>query len=247
MTVNDALEAYRRFAAGRYTDKREANRIGTALAAVADLYGTQPAASFRAKAMREVRARLLTGGKKPRSRRYVNKLARSIQTAWRWLACEELVPAEAAASVGLVRALGPGDGGVERGPVLPPPPGLVERTLPKCPPTVAAMVRVQLLTGMRPGEVCRMTGGEVSRDPGEPVTIAGSGRAVAALRCGGTVVWVYAPGDTRRSAAARSGWCPSDPKRRKCSGHSWTARARGRRRSRRRPAGRTGRTATPRR
>lgn len=215
MTVNDALEAYRRFAKTRYTDRREANRIGTALAAVAELYGPQPAASFRAKALREVRGRLLTGGKEPRSRRYINKLTRSIQTAWRWLAGEELIPAESAASVCVVRALGPGDGGLEREPVLPPPPGLVEQTTPFLPPTVAAMVRVQLLSGMRPGEVCRMRAGEVSTDSTSPVKIPGMGRAVAAVDVAGCAVWMYVPGSHKTIRRGKVRVVPIGPRAQK--------------------------------
>lgn len=190
MTVADALEAYRRFAAERYTDQRARSRIGLALRAVSDLYGRLPATSFKAKALRDVRQAMI--GR--RSRAYVNKLTQTIQTAWRWLAAEELVPAECAASVRMVPPLKAGDGGRERPPVLPPEPGAIEAVLPRLSVTVAAMLRVQLLTGARPGEVCRMRAGEVSQDPGQPVLLPGTGRTVAALRCGDTVVWVYAPG-----------------------------------------------------
>lgn len=204
MTVADAVEAYRRYANARYTDRRERNRLTLALDMVVLLYGVQAAASFRAKSIKDVRSRLLTAGKRPRSRRYVNKLTRSIQTAWRWLASEELVPAESAASVAMVRALGPGEGGRERFPVLPPPDGVVAATLTKCPSTVAAMLRVQLLTGMRPGEVRRMRWEEISRDPSQPVPLPGTGRTVAAIRCGDTVVWMYAPGGHKTLSRGKS-------------------------------------------
>ncbi len=210
MVVDDALEAYRRHADQKYTDPRERQRIALALRAVSDLYGRQPAASFKAKAIRDVRARLLTGGTS-RSRRYVNKLVRAVQTAWRWLATEELVPAESAASVCLVRALSPGEGGRERPPVLPPAPGAVEAALPHLPSVVAAMLRVQLLTGARPGEVRAMRVGEVSTDPAQPVPLAGTGRTVAALRCGGTVVWMYAPGSHKTLRRGKSRVVPIGP------------------------------------
>lgn len=40
---------------------------------------------------------------------------------------------------------------------------VVEATLPFLPVAQATMARLQLLTGMRPGEVCRMTAAEVDR------------------------------------------------------------------------------------
>lgn len=211
-TVADVVGVYLRHADQRYTDKRERHRIGVALAAVLELHGPQPAASFRAKALREVRGKLLYEGKKLRSRRYINKLVRSIQTAWRWLATEELVPAEAAASVGLVRALRPGDGGREREPVLPPDPADIAATLAQCPALVADMLRVQLLTGARPGEVCRMKWDEVSRSPDQPVPLPGTGRTVAALKCGETTVWVYAPGSHKTAKRGKSRAVPIGPK-----------------------------------
>jgi integrase len=58
--------------------------------------------------------------------------------------------------------------------VLPVPDATVAVTLPHLPPVVADMVRVQRLTGMRPGEVCRMVATELDMS-GE--------------------VWVYKPRD----------------------------------------------------
>jgi integrase len=57
------------------------------------------------------------------------------------------------------------------------------------------MVELQRLTGMRPGEVCRLTPAEVSTDPGRPVTVSHGQRPqkVAALWVEGTLVWVYGP------------------------------------------------------
>ncbi|GHT09778.1 hypothetical protein FACS1894170_00940 [Planctomycetales bacterium] len=39
----------------------------------------------------------------------------------------------------------------------------VEMALPFFPPVIGDMVRMQLLTGMRPDEVCRMTPGEIDK------------------------------------------------------------------------------------
>ncbi len=204
MTVADAVEAFRRHAKVRYTRPSEQHRYATAITAVAELYGNQPASTFRAKALRDVRTWMLSAGKRPRSRNYVNKLVRAIQTAWRWLAAEELVPAECATSVCMVRALAMGEGGKERPPVLPPDHGAVAKALPYLPAMVQSMVQIQLLTGARPGEICRMRWEEVSRDPAMAIPLPGTGRTVAALRCGETMVWMYAPGSHKTLKRGKS-------------------------------------------
>lgn len=212
MTVNHALESYRRYAVERYTDSREANRIAIALNAVAELYGRSPAASFKAKALRDVRARMLSAGKnKPRSRNYINKLVNTIKTAWRWLAMEELIPAESASSVCLVRNLGPGEGGKEVRKILPPPDGAFEATLQHLPPLVRTMLLVQLLIGCRPKEVRLMRWEEISRDPARAIPLGGTGRTIAALRCDGTTVWIYSPGSHKTSWRGKPKAIPIGP------------------------------------
>ena len=41
---------------------------------------------------------------------------------------------------------------------------VVEATLQKATPTIRAMIRLQVLTGMRPGELCRMRTGDIERE-----------------------------------------------------------------------------------
>jgi hypothetical protein len=47
--------------------------------------------------------------------------------------------------------------------VKPAPEEHIDAILPHLTPSVRAMVEVQRLTGMRPGEVCRMTTGPIDR------------------------------------------------------------------------------------
>jgi integrase len=54
--------------------------------------------------------------------------------------------------------------GAERGPVRPVDTATVDKTLPELGPVVRGMVELQLLTGMRPGEVCRMSWEEIDTD-----------------------------------------------------------------------------------
>lgn len=193
-TVSQATKLYLDYAKIRYPDPREYNRVKISLAKVNELFGTQPVSHFKAKALRDVRTRLLSSGKVARSRNYVNKLVRVIQGVWRWLGSEEMVPAECVMSIRGLTPLRNGEGGKERLPVEPPPPADVEATIAKCPALVARMLRFQLLTGVRPGEVCQLRWEEISIEPDKPVRLPGSSyRKVSAIRCGETVVWICAP------------------------------------------------------
>ncbi len=94
----------------------------------------------------------------------------------------------------MVPQIRPGDGGREKLPVLPPCPADVEKTIAAAPKMVANMLRVQLLTGARPKEIRTMRADEISRAPDQPIPLPGTGQAIAAMRCGDTVVWVMAQG-----------------------------------------------------
>lgn len=214
ITVADAANLYNHYADTHYAhSSRERSHVKLAMDMVIGLFGNQPAAFFRARALKEVRTALLHGGKKKaRSRRYVNRLVSRIQTAWRWLASDELIPAECAHSVCMVKALQPGEGGKERPRVMPPHENHVAAILPHCSPTVAAMLRVQLLTGARPGEIRNMRWEEISRSPSQPVPVADTGRAVAALKCGETTVWMYAPATHKTIKRGKAKVIPIGPR-----------------------------------
>jgi|GEM_PF-1053409 len=64
----------------------------------------------------------------------------------------------------VVKGLKPGEyGAKERPRILPVPLAIVEKTLPWLGPVTADMVRVHLLCGMRPDEVCRLSTREIER------------------------------------------------------------------------------------
>jgi len=89
--------------------------------------------------------------------------------------------------LGAVEGLRAGRTGArESAPVRPVPGDVVEATLPFMTPQVAAMVRLQLLTGMRPGEVIAMRG--IDLDTSGPV-------------------WAYRPGSDREPHGAhKTAW-----------------------------------------
>jgi integrase len=169
--------------------------------AVADGRGADPAAGFKAKALQRVREAMIAAhsrrGKsetpKSLSRHYVNKLIRQLQAAWHWCGEQELIPADTAVSVCAVKALRRGRGGRELPRIPAVEPWAVDATLPELAPVVASMVRLQLLAGMRPGELCALRRRDVSLSPRESVSLPETDRTVSAIACGETVVWVAVP------------------------------------------------------
>lgn len=137
---------------------------------VRELFGELPAVEFGPKKLATVRDRWVAAGL---SRREVNRRATKVKRIFRWAAQEEMIPESVAASVATLIGLAKGRTPArETEPIKPVDPVDVEPVLPHVLPSVAAMVQVQLLTGMRPGEVCLL----------RPVDIDRSGE-----------VWVYRP------------------------------------------------------
>lgn len=216
-TVAEALLLYRRHAGSYHAGQpKTLARVGEATLAAVTLFADLPAERFRGPQLKAVRDHLLTtrASKKdgrPLSRTYVNALVSVLQRAWRWLKSEEVITADCLASVLAVERLRRGKGGAEPGRVLPPPPGW-EAALAFAPPTIAAMARVQALSGMRPQDVCRMSRERISTAPGEKVELPGTGRHVSALVCGGTLVWLYVPPDHKTSWLGKPRVIPLGPK-----------------------------------
>lgn len=163
LTVRAVLNAYLSHAEG-LVSASQLDRIRRAARPAVELYGPTPAAGFRGRALKEVRSAYVSAG---HNRRHCNQLTNCLKRAWRWALSEELVPADGAQSVLAVAALAPGESAApEPGAVRPVPVAAVEATLPFLPPTVADMVRVQLYSATRPGEVCRLRGDELDRSMG---------------------------------------------------------------------------------
>lgn len=182
-------------------DPRQQRRIGRAVAAVVDQFGGLDAGEFGGPELKAVRKSLLSQVYRGRylSRNYVNSLVGCVKTAWSWLAGERLAPTARLAEMLAVAQLEEGDGGEETPDVLPPDPTSVQVVLDHLPPAIAAMVRIQRLTGMRPGEVCIMRRRDLSTSPAE-VLHPTNALPTAAWFVAGKLVWVYAPAShkTRR-------------------------------------------------
>ena len=98
------------------------------------------------------------------SRQGINKVVKLTKTALKWCVSRELFPVsqfEAIKTVGPLLAgktIAPES--KPRGMVSDPD---IEATLHHLHPMLAAMVQIQRITGMRPGEVCAMTSGQIDR------------------------------------------------------------------------------------
>lgn len=146
------------------TPSGELDNLKFALRPLRKLYGETPARDFGPLALRAVREEMVRSGL---ARTSVNARVDRIRRAFRWAASVELVPASVVQGLATVAGLQKGRTVArETEPVGPVPADHVERTLPHLSAPVAAMVRLQLLTGMRPGEACAMRGRDLT--PGDP-------------------------------------------------------------------------------
>jgi integrase len=163
-TIVELLADYMRYAKEYYGigTKSEYHRIKPALAVMKRLYGATAAVEFGPAQYKAVREAIASEG--DRSRTYVNKLCARIVRMLRWAVAEGKLPAAVADAVAMVPGLKKDRTELrETEEVTPVPVEVVEKTLPFLSSVVADMVRFQLETGCRPGEVCSIQPGMVDR------------------------------------------------------------------------------------
>ena len=125
------------------------------------VHGETSIESFGPNALRSVRNEIVASGV---SRQYVNKLTGMIRTIFSWGVGHELVPESVAGALKYVRAIDiQKSQSPESKPVKPVSDDVIDATLPELSRTVAAMVRIQRITGMRPSEVFEMRASEIDR------------------------------------------------------------------------------------
>jgi len=129
------------------------------------LYGHTPASEFGPLALKALRHSLLEErDEKQRrlSRPYINRVLKIVRAMFKWAVSEELVAPSVLQALQTVEGLRYGRSDApEPNPVGPAPDAHVEAALAHMPPVVADMVRLQRLSGMRPGELCAMTTGQI--------------------------------------------------------------------------------------
>jgi integrase len=161
LSVNDLILSFWRWAEKHYrredgTPTNEVNDYKLSLRPLRELYGPTPAAEFSPLKLKAIRQRMVEADL---CRGVVNQRVGRIVRMFKWGVSEEMVPETVWRSLTAIR-------GLERGrtearetePIRPIADAVVDAVLPFVLPPVAAMIRLQRLTGARPGEVCLMRG-----------------------------------------------------------------------------------------
>ena len=165
-SVDEILVAFWRHAEVHYRTPDgeptgELANLRLALRPVHRLYGPTPARDFGPLALRAVRQEMIRSGL---GRTTINGRINRVRRAFKWAVGVELIPSGVYLALQAVAGLQCGRTEArEPDPVKPVPREHVEAALPHMPGPVAAMVRVQLLTGCRASEVMTMRGGDLDR------------------------------------------------------------------------------------
>ena len=195
-TVSGLILSFWEYAQEHYrrpdgTPSEELGNLKAALRPVRKLHGQTPASDFGPLALRSVRQEMIRSGL---ARSSINDRVNRIRRAFRWAASLELVPASVVVALGTVAGLQEGRSEAREAPPIGPVPiDRVEATLPHLPRPVAGLVRLQLLTGMRPGEACAIRGRDLRRGDSD---------------------WIYEPGSHKTAWRGRRRVIPLGPKSR---------------------------------
>ena len=165
ISINELVLAYWPFAEGYYRKNggptSELPLVRDALRLLRDHYGSTPAADFGPLRLKAVRETLIARGL---CRKSINQRIGRVKRLFKWATENELVPATVHHGLTAVAGLRKGrTEAAEPDPVGPVPAADLIAVLPRLNRQLAAMVRLQSLTGMRPGEVCILRPSDVAR------------------------------------------------------------------------------------
>lgn len=165
LTIGDLVTNYNEHAKNYYRKNgkvtSEVYSIRRAGAFLTANYSSLPAEAFSIGDLKVVRQDIVDSGV---ARSVVNKYVGRIKRMFNWAATEELVPATVPHALSLLPGLKAGrTKAKETKPVKPVDVEVVNATLPHLPKVVADMVRLQLLTGCRPDEVCNIRPQDIDR------------------------------------------------------------------------------------
>lgn len=164
-TVRHLTVGFCRYAQEHYETRSSDGRmwiVRKACRMLDDLYGDDPVNSVGPIKLEALRDVLIHRGL---ARKTINDIVSQIVTAFRWGVRKELVRPDVLAALRAVPSLSKGESGVkETSPVKVVDAITIGRTLRMLPRQVADMVRVQLRTGARPGEIRMMRVGDIVAD-----------------------------------------------------------------------------------
>jgi integrase len=166
--VSDLITSYFEFVKKIFRDRKSNGDLaGTArnykmlLWQFLAAHGDEYADCFGPKRLKAFRETLIARGV---SRPEINKRITQIKKMFRWAASEELIPVDVSQALDTVANLVINESDApEPKEVKPIDLAIVELTLPFMPPVIADMVRLQMLTGARPGEIARLRPAEIDR------------------------------------------------------------------------------------
>lgn len=153
--------------------KQDRLRSEFAIDALVERFGALPVSKFRATEVDALGRHFGTIRKRNRktgrrdgdhlSHRYVRKLMGCVRHAWNWLALRDLVTAEQAALVALAVSRGANYGAPNKPRVKPLKPEACAKILAHCKPVIRDMAKLQILTGMRTGELLAISADQIDR------------------------------------------------------------------------------------
>jgi len=158
--VDECILQYMIYAEGYYGAKTaEFGNMRTALRDLSQLFGQVQAAKFGPRSLSQLREHWIRRGW---SRPNINHQVGRIRRFFRWCGSQELIPGEIAHRLTCLDPLRAGRSlARETKKVKPAKKEHVERVLEYVSPTIAAMIQVQYLCGMRPSDVCEMQGSQI--------------------------------------------------------------------------------------
>lgn len=162
LTVMELVAGFLVWAKGRYVKSpQELSAFGVAIQRLIRLYRDTPVTKFGPVALQTVRSLMVADDL---CRNSVNAAVHRIRRIWRWGTRNELLEETLWRALLSVPALTEGEEGVrESDPVQPAKWRQLRAVLRLAPATVQIMVRLQVLTGMRPGELVRLRAVDVDR------------------------------------------------------------------------------------
>ena len=177
ITVGEVLAGFWRFAQEYYVKDgqptSQVSLVKASLSPVRELYQNLAAEDFGPVALKAVRQRMIECHKqptknnrprKPLCRKEVNRRVQIVKQAFKWAVAEEMIRPAVYQALRAVPGLKKGRTEVaDHPPVAAIPDEVIDATVPYLPPVVGDMVRLQRLSGMRPGEVTSIRPCDVDR------------------------------------------------------------------------------------
>jgi integrase len=161
LTVHEISARFMDWAEGR-TDPADYRGCAKATQGLCTLSGMVEAKDFSPGQLRKVQDYFLGKGW---VRDQVNKQVRRVVRVFSWAISWDLIPASVLVGLKTVPPVRAGTPGTTEGsPINPVPLDLIKATLPHLTEPFRSMVKIQLLTGCRPGEVRLMRCGEIVQD-----------------------------------------------------------------------------------